>query len=94
MDGNVVIATVVCVVIAAHVVLFRWVQFKIDEGAILKVLQEEGSTFLSAQTISSSTQITAGRVSAVCTRSKSIAKSTVEKESWCAGQPYEIDTST
>ena len=94
MEGNIVIATVVCVVIAAHVALFRWVKFKMDEGAILKFLQEEESKFCSVQTICSSTGITTGRVATVCSKSKSIEKNTMEKESWTVIQPYEEDTST
>jgi hypothetical protein len=93
MEENIVIATVVCVVLAAHVALFKWVKFKIDEGVILKFFQEEGSKFCSSQTISSSTKIATGRVSTVCSKSKAIKKNTMETESWCVSQPYEEDTS-
>jgi hypothetical protein len=93
MKEYIVIALVVVVVIAAHVWLYKWVKFKIDEGVILKFLQQEGIKYFSTQAISSSTKITTGRVSTVCSKSKAIKQNTMEMESWCVSQTYEKDAS-
>lgn len=92
MEANIVIALVVCVVIAAHIVLYRWVKFKMDEGVILKFLQQGQNTWCSSQVISSSTGITADRVTAVCSKSSAFDKNTVETESWCLHQANQGDS--
>ena len=36
MDAKIIVALVVIIAVAAHVVLYRWVKFKIQEGVILQ----------------------------------------------------------
>jgi len=70
-----VIAAVVIVTIAAHVWLYRWVKYKIDEGLILKFLQDSEpgcGNPLGFDLISTATRLTARRVEAVCARSQAI----------------------
>jgi len=70
-----VIAAVVIVTIAAHVWLYRWVKFKLDEGLILEFLQDSGPSCddsLDFELISTATRLTAERVVAVCSRSQAI----------------------
>tara|TARA_R110002094_G_scaffold56240_7_gene67251 strand:- start:192 stop:473 length:282 start_codon:yes stop_codon:yes gene_type:complete len=40
MDAKVIVALVVIIAVAAHVVLYRWVKFKIQEGVILQFLRD------------------------------------------------------
>ena len=40
MQSEIIVALVVFVAIAAHVALYRWVKFKIQEGVILQFLRD------------------------------------------------------
>ncbi len=42
MESQLVIALVVLVAVAAHLALYRWVKFKIQEGVILQFLRDAG----------------------------------------------------
>ncbi len=86
MNEQIIIALVVVIAIAAHIWIYKWVKFKIHEGAILKVLQEfsdGGNTgFCSTEEISSQADIKAERVSAVCNKSDGICNNPEQEESW------------
>jgi hypothetical protein len=84
----IVLALVVVMVIAAHIWLYRWVKFKIDEGTILKFLEEtKDYPCSSSEAISAKTGIAVARVSAVSSKSNSIRKDAKEKEAWRLDQP-------
>ena len=83
MGEQVIIGIVVTVVLVAHGWLFIWVKFKIDEGTIMKILQEtDDHTFFSSEEISSIANIAIDRVSAVCSKSKNIRGNAKENGSW------------
>jgi hypothetical protein len=84
MKGQIIITIVVAVVLGAHVWLFMWIKFKIDEGTILKFLNEfDDKSGSSVETIVANTRIAQDRVATVCTHSKMIKRHTMEKELWC-----------
>lgn len=83
MGDIVIICLVVAVAIAAHVWLFRWVKFKIDESVILKFLEEAfGSGVRSSEEISVRTKLKSKRVTAVCRKSKGIHGSAHPEDAW------------
>jgi len=86
MDAKIIVALVVIIAVAAHVVLYRWVRFKIQEGVILQFLRdarEEGApAHHHAAAIAAHTQLSAERVAAVCARSKDILADPQAEHSW------------
>lgn len=73
----VVIALVVIITVIAHVWLYRWVKFKMDEGVLLKHLQDclaAGELLLSTKQLASATRLADGRVVHVCERSLKISR--------------------
>ena len=73
MGDQIIIGIVVVVVLGAHWWLYQWVKFKVDEGTIMKFLQESGDhNSCYAEVISSNTSIAIKRVSIVCSKSKII----------------------
>ncbi len=84
MVDMVVIGLVVIVTVAAHVWIYLWVKFKIDEGAILRLFEEsEKGVALASAVISSHSNIKPGRVAAVCGKSKGIVSSAHAADTWC-----------
>jgi len=68
-----IISMVSLVAIAGHVWIYRWVKFKVHEGAVLDVLtNDQSSSGLTAAAIAAAAQLHADRVNAVCERSKQI----------------------
>lgn len=87
MPDKMLIAFIVVIVIVAHVWLYKWVKFKIDEGVILKFLQElKAQRWCRSEAISSSTRIPVDRVAAVCRKSNNIEGHASEKGCWCLSQ--------
>jgi len=83
MGDMVVIGLVVIVTIAAHIWIYLWVKFKIDEGAILRLFEEsEKGAVLASGVISSHTNIKPGRVAVVCGKSKGIDCSVHAADAW------------
>ena len=83
MGEEIVIGIVVALTIAAHIWLFKWVRFKIDEGTILKFFHESKSHGpIDSKEISSNTNLSVSRVSSVCSRSKALKSNSQDKESW------------
>ena len=84
MGDMVVIGLVVVVTVAAHIWIYLWVKFKIDEGAILRLLEEsEKGAVLASAVIAAHTNIKPGRVAAVCGKSKGIVSSVHAADAWC-----------
>ncbi|MCR9184156.1 MAG: hypothetical protein NXH81_02030 [Halieaceae bacterium] len=88
MDAKFIVALVVVIAVAAHVVLYRWVKFKIQEGVILQFLRDardEGApAHHHAAAIAAHTQLSAERVAAVCARSKEVMADPQAEHSWRA----------
>lgn len=88
MGDKIIIGIVVMVVVVAHGWLFKWIKLKMDEGTIMKFLQEScDQKYSSSEIISSNTNIKISRVTRVCSKSKTIKRHTFtnnpkEKESW------------
>ncbi|MEH6587558.1 MAG: hypothetical protein V7720_13425 [Halioglobus sp.] len=84
----IIIAAVVIVAIAAHVLLFHWVKFKIDEGVILQFLRtttDDNSTGRQpTHTIITSTQLPPARVAFICRKSREIKADPGSDNSWYA----------
>ncbi len=68
------IALVVCALLAAKVWLYRWVKFKMDEGAITQFLHSDAAAAHghSSDAIAAATHIAVARVRLVCQQSKII----------------------
>jgi hypothetical protein len=88
MEAKVIVMLVVVVALIAHVALYRWVKFKIQEGVILQFLRdaaEEGAPdHRHATAIAVHTQLSAERVATVCARSKEIIADPEDGQSWRA----------
>lgn len=86
MSAKIIIALVVIVSLAAHYWLYRWVKFKIDEGVILKCLEDaktaSGQAQLSSQSIALQTQMKPQRINQVCQKSPKIQPSPSTEQSW------------
>lgn len=88
MYEKIVLALVVVIFIAAHVYLYKWVKFKIDEGVILKFFQHSGDDKShSSEAIAAQCSMSAHRVSAVCRKSNSIRKDDIQQELWSVTLP-------
>lgn len=84
----IIIAAVVIVAIAAHVLLFHWVKFKIDEGVILQFLRtttdDNNPGRHPTHTIITSTQLPPARVAFICRKSREINTDPGSDNSWYA----------
>lgn len=89
MGEKIVLVVVMAIIIVAHVWLYHWVKFKMDEGVVvnaLKELFEAGEyDFLSIDAIASSADMALDRVCLVCTKSKKIQGHTSEDYLWRLG---------
>ena len=85
---KIIIAAVVIVTIAAHVLLFRWVKFKIDEGAILQLLRattdDNSPGRYPTPAIITRTQLPPARVTFICRKSREITVDPDSDNSWYA----------
>ncbi|MEH6558378.1 MAG: hypothetical protein V7459_07820 [Oceanicoccus sp.] len=90
MFDYLIIAIVVIVVISAHGWLYLWVKFKLDEGSILKYLQDSKASdeqlVMDSETISSTLNISQKRVSSVCGKSSHIEELPGSNEHWILSQ--------
>jgi hypothetical protein len=88
MKSQIIVALVVLVTVTAHIALYRWVKFKIQEGVILKFLRDarEGgaSEPYQADAIAAHTEISAERVAVVCRKSVDIYSDPKVEDSWRA----------
>jgi hypothetical protein len=86
MKSQIIVALVVLVTVAAHIAIYRWVKFKIDEGVILQFLRDagEGGTpdHHHANTMAAHTEISAKRVAVVCQKSVEIHANPKAENSW------------
>jgi len=89
MTDRTLIAIIVVVVIIAHIWLYAWVKFKIQEGIISQFLRDaaevDGFPGHSSDTISGHTNIAVDRVVAICEKSKQIDRSREDSELWRPG---------
>lgn len=73
MQEYLVLTLVVIISIAAHVWLFLWIRFRIDEAVVVKCLEEDsGCGGLSAEAMAQRIDYKAERVAAVCEKSSKI----------------------
>jgi len=88
MESGIIIAVVVVVALAAHIALYRWVKFKIQEGVVLQFLRDAGETGAPdhhhADAIAAHTDISPQRVAAVCGKSPQIHCDPEVENSWRA----------
>lgn len=72
-----IIALVVVIAAAAHVAIYRWVKFKMDEGVVLQFMRDANGEGLpnchSVDAIASHTGIAAKRITLVCSKSRDIS---------------------
>ena len=75
MGDKVVIGIVVIVAVIAHLWLYKWIRFKIDEGVILKYLEDfDDQAYPDLDVIASNINIKKERVSIVCKKSKKFSR--------------------
>ena len=90
MESQVIIAVVVVVAVAAHIAIYRWVKFKIQEGVILQFLRDAlrgGSAgHHDANTIAENTGISSRRVAVICQKSDAIHSDPKLQNCWRADQ--------
>jgi len=68
-----IITIVSLIAVAGHVWIYRWVKFKVHEGAVLQILSDDHSgAGLAAAEIATAAQLHVDRINAVCERSKQI----------------------
>lgn len=73
MEAKLVIGLVVIIVVVAHIWLYLWVRFKIDEGVLLKCLRENAAvTSATKSNLAAHASLGQRRVASVCVRSKLI----------------------
>ena len=79
------VAVSIAVIFGIHSWLHNLVKFKMDESAILRFLSDSGDNHKcrSTKAISVDADISVGRVTIVCSKSKAIKRSSNEEESWC-----------
>ena len=83
-----IIALVSLLAVAAHLLIFGWVRFKITEGVILNPLSEIGQDVsASTQGIAEAAGLKAERVQKVCARSKLIQACEKEPGHWLRIEP-------
>lgn len=90
MIEKVVLVIVILVTIAAHVLLYKWVKFKMDEGLVLQFFQSSAGgskgKYYRAEDISAETTLSVDRVSSVCSRSKRVNGNADEIRLWCLSE--------
>ena len=68
-----IISIVSLIAVAGHVWIYRWVKFKVHEGAVLEILSHDpaGAGLADAE-IATTAQLHVDRINVVCERSKQI----------------------
>lgn len=81
-----IIGLVSFIAIAAHVWLYLWVKFKIDEGVVCKFLEDAQATGTSSaqalETVAAGTQLSPARVLRLCQHSARIDLGDSNDHSW------------
>lgn len=79
MEQKIILACVIIISLIAHVWIYRWIKFKMDEGAILRYLNDLSSEELPIKThlcttekISETLAMKHARIVFVCEKSKDI----------------------
>jgi hypothetical protein len=91
MKSQLIVALVVLVAVAAHIALYLWVKFKIQEGVILQFFRDAGAAgapdYHHTAAISAHTKITLKRVTKVCRRSTRIHSHQRDETAWRVDPP-------
>ncbi len=83
MNDKFIIGIVVSVALIAHIWIFKWVKFKIDEATIVNYIKQHSATSVfSTDTLSLNTHIKLARVTEICAKSRAITAYIQEKEKW------------
>ena len=84
-----VIAIVSLVALAAHVAIYWWVKFKVDEGVAVKYLDDHGArspaSALSLDRVSGGTDIESARLIRLASRSQQLRLDDAGERLWLAG---------
>jgi hypothetical protein len=79
MEQKIILAIVIFVSLLAHVWIYRWIKFKMDEGAVLRYLKDlptqnktSNSHGITTEIVSSALTMREARVKAVCEKSAEI----------------------
>lgn len=91
MEAKIIIAIVTLVAVAAHVALYRWVRFKIDEGVVLQFFRDSDEAGQpnchSTGAISTHTSLPPQRIIRVCDRSGELIAHPEQPDCWQLGHP-------
>lgn len=83
MSDSIIIGIVVLVALIAHIWIFSWVKFKIDESTIINFIkQHPDNTICSSGEISLNTEMKLARVIKVCTESNGITAQSINADRW------------
>ena len=83
MSDTIIIGIVVLVALIAHIWIFKWVKFKVDESTIINFIkQHPDEPICSSNEISLSASIKLARVTKVCSESKEITAHNSVDDSW------------
>ena len=86
MTDYLVLSLVVSLALAAHVWIYLWIRFRIDEGVISKYLNDSDSP-QGMDEISLATELNLDRVRKVCRRSAIIERAAGEDGAWQLKNP-------
>lgn len=83
MIEKLIIAIVVIIAVIAHIWLFKWVKFKVDEGVITNALKQlDHNNAVSSQDIALATKMSEKLVAKVCHKSQQIKKVSQDIDAW------------
>lgn len=83
MSDWIIISIVVFVALIAHVWIFRWVKFKMDESTVINFIKQgSNKTVCSSEEIALTTNIKLARVSHICATSKAISADSRGDDYW------------
>lgn len=85
MKEYIVLTLVVVISIAAHVWLFLWIKFRIDEAVVIKCLEDVSDNEpngVSVEVMAESINYKIDRVAAICERSQKITCVDLQAQLW------------
>ncbi|MGI9290180.1 MAG: hypothetical protein ACR2QG_02760 [Gammaproteobacteria bacterium] len=72
--NNIVLTAVIIIILIAHLAIYLWVRFKVDEGVILKHLQDQEAQSNTIEAVASATGIKPKRLAGICRRSQGLGR--------------------
>lgn len=75
MEQKIILACVIVISLIAHVWIYRWIKFKMDEGAVIRYLKDikvEDNSARKVTTVAQLINMSAPRVESVCDKSLEI----------------------